>query len=160
MTNEFSSLIHHKTPLMTFLWPYVTNLFHHLCAILYQYRLSLAWSVPKPAKVGHSFEDSRNIQPNDQLQKIQSKEATSKDKNRVCYTCRSKGHFSKECPNGNSLKSNLVHYNFSNLKKDKIGTCAVKVIKSPHTRIRAIWVPKHLVTNLKGPNKVWVPKIA
>ena len=82
----------------------------------------------------------------------------NKDKSRICYTCREKGHMGKDCPNGNILQSNLVHYDFHKLGKDKDVTCAIRVISSPQTR--AIWVPKHLVSNLKGPNKVWVPKNA
>ena len=49
---------------------------------------------------------------------------------------------------------------WGNADCDEVGTCAIRVTGSPQTRIRAIWVPKHLVTNLKGPNKVWVPKNA
>ena len=66
----------------------------------------------------------------------------------------------KDCPNGNTHQSNLVHYNYHKLGKDKDATYAIRVISSPQTSIRAIWVPKHLVINLKGPNKVWVPKSA
>ena len=79
-------------------------------------------------------------------------------KHRICYTCRAKGHMGKDCPNGNELKSNLVHYDFTKLRKDQTGTCAIRVIDTSRTSTRAIWVPKHLVANLSGPNKVWVPK--
>ena len=79
-------------------------------------------------------------------------------KHRICYTCRAKGHMGKDCPNGNELNSNLIHYDFTKLRKYKAGTCAIRVINFPQTSIRAIWVPKHLVSNLYGPNKVWVPK--
>jgi len=81
-----------------------------------------------------------------------------KAKHRTCYTCREKGHLDKDCPKGNPQISNLVHYNFTKLRNDQAGTCAIRVIESPRTSIRAIWVPKHLVANLSGPNKVWVPK--
>ncbi|RCV20895.1 hypothetical protein SETIT_4G094700v2 [Setaria italica] len=101
---------------------------------------------------------------------------------RVCYGCKEKGHviatcptatskdgsdldqsdqfLKSDCPNGNTLKSNLVHCNFSKLRNDKAGICAIRVIASPRTSIRSIQVPKHLVANLYGPNKVWVPKNA
>ena len=81
-----------------------------------------------------------------------------KVKHRTCYTCRGKGHLGKNCPKGNPLDLNLVHYDFTKLRKDQADTCAIRVINSPRTSIRAIWVPKHLVTNLDGPNKVWEPK--
>jgi hypothetical protein len=66
----------------------------------------------------------------------------------------------KDCPNGNISKSNLVHYDFHKLRNDKNGTCAIREICSPRYSTRAIWVPKHLVTNPIGPNKCWVPRSA
>jgi len=69
-----------------------------------------------------------------------------------------KGHLGEDCPKGKSPNSNLVHYDFTKLRKDQVGTYAIRVIDSPRTSIRAIWVPKHLVANLSRPNKVWVPK--
>jgi hypothetical protein len=66
----------------------------------------------------------------------------------------------KDCPNGNIPKSNLVHYDFHKLKNDKNRTCAMREISSPHCSMRAIWVPKHFVTNPIGPNKCWVPRNA
>ncbi|KAG2655193.1 hypothetical protein PVAP13_1NG547001 [Panicum virgatum] len=82
----------------------------------------------------------------------------NKAKHRTCYTYREKGHLGKDCPKGKSPNSNLVHYDFTRLRKDKDGTCAIRVINFPQTSIRAIWVPKHLVSNLYGPSKIWVPK--
>jgi hypothetical protein len=38
---------------------------------------------------------------------------------------------------------------------DKNGTCAMREISSSQIRMRAIWVPKNLVTNLVGPNNCW-----
>jgi hypothetical protein len=34
------------------------------------------------------------------------------------------------------------------------------VISSPSDSPPTIWVPKHLLTNHEGPNKVWVPKVS
>ncbi|KAF8724355.1 hypothetical protein HU200_021386 [Digitaria exilis] len=109
-----------------------------------------------------------------------SKKKRSLSKKRVCYGCKEKehliamcpnvtsvdatghrrqmGHMSKDCPNGNTIKSNLIQYDFNRLGRDKVGACATREIDSPQTSIRTIWIPKHLVTNLYGPNKVWVPK--
>jgi hypothetical protein len=87
-------------------------------------------------------------------------DVTNKNKSRICYECRQKGHMGKDCPNGNIPKSNLVHYDSCKLRNDKNGTCAMREISSPHCSMRAIWVPKHLVTNPIGPNKYWVPRNA
>jgi len=93
-----------------------------------------------------------------QVQNIKDNSESSKAKYRTCYTCREKGHLGEDCPKGKSPNSNLVHYDFTKLRKDQVGTCAIRVIDSPRTSIRAIWVPKHLVSNLYGPNKAWVSK--
>ena len=61
-----------------------------------------------------------------------------KAKHRTCYACREKGHLGKDCPKGNSPNSNIVHYDFTKIRKDQANTCAVRVIKSPLTSIRAI----------------------
>jgi hypothetical protein len=82
------------------------------------------------------------------------------EKSHICYTCREKGHLGKDCPNGNTPQSTLVHYDFHKLRNDKVGTCTMRMISSPQITTRAIWVPKHIVTNLVGPNKCWVPKSA
>jgi hypothetical protein len=95
-----------------------------------------------------------------QVSKNKCKASASKIKSRICYTFWSKGHESNECPNGNIPKSKLVNYPFSRLRDDKNGIYATRVICSPQTSIRAIWIPKSLVTNPKGPNMVCVPKRA
>jgi hypothetical protein len=87
-------------------------------------------------------------------------DVTNKNKSRICYECRQKGHMDKDCPNGNIPKSNLVHYDFHKLRNDKNGTCAMREISSPQCSMRAIWVPKNLVANPIGPNKCWVPSKA
>ena len=88
-----------------------------------------------------------------QVQNIKDNSKSSKVKNRTCYTCREKGHLGKNCPKGKSPNSNLVHYDFTKLSKDQVGTYAIRVINSPRTSVRAIWVPKHLVSNLDGPTR-------
>jgi hypothetical protein len=84
-------------------------------------------------------------------------DVTNKNKSRIFYECRQMGHMGKDCPNGNIPKSNLVHYDFHKLRN---GTCAKRESSSPQCSMRAIWVPKHLVTNPIGPNKCWVPRKA
>jgi hypothetical protein len=85
---------------------------------------------------------------------------TNKNKSRIGYECRQKGHMGKDCPNGNIPKTNLVHYDFHKLRNDKNGTCYMREISSPQCSMRAIWVRKHLVANPIGPNKCWVPRNA
>jgi hypothetical protein len=81
-------------------------------------------------------------------------------KHKVCYTCRGKGHLGKDCPNGNTSKSNLVNNIHIQLRRPHDGSCASRMIKSSSTCSKAIWVPKSLLTNLREPNSTWVPKCA
>ena len=93
-----------------------------------------------------------------QVQNFKDNSESSKAKHHTCYTCREKGHLGKDCPKGKSSNSNLIHYDFTKLRKVKADTCAIRVIDFPQTSIRAIWVSKQIVSNLYALNKVWVPK--
>jgi hypothetical protein len=80
-----------------------------------------------------------------------------KDKHRICYNCREKGHLFKVCLKGKTPKPNLsIHSNM--LRRPKFDPCARKVMSSPHSRTKAIWVPKSLLANLDGTIMRWVPK--
>jgi hypothetical protein len=80
-----------------------------------------------------------------------------KDKHHICYNCRERGHLSKVCPKGKTPKPNLsIHSNM--LRRPKFDSCARKVINSPKTSTKAIWVPKYLLANLGGSIQKWVPK--
>ena len=94
----------------------------------------------------------------EQVQGHKDDSMSRKAEHRTCYTCREMGHLGKDCPKDNMPKTNLVNYVFAQLRKDRAGTYAIIVIGPPQTSIGAIWIPKHLVANLDGPNKVWVPK--
>jgi hypothetical protein len=96
----------------------------------------------------------------EQVSKNKFKASARKIKSRIFNTCRSKGHESNECPNGNIPKSKLINYAFSRLRDDKNNIYATRVISSPQTSIRTISIPKCIVTKPKGPNMVWVPKRA
>jgi hypothetical protein len=91
--------------------------------------------------------------------KRQSKNKTSRIKYQICYTYRDKGHLSKDCPKTQTFICKVINENISHmgLKND---TSTIKVISLPCNSPRAIWVSKHLLTNLEGPNKAWVPKLA
>jgi hypothetical protein len=91
--------------------------------------------------------------------KRQSKDKASKIKHQTCYTCRDKGHLSKDCPKTQTFIHKVVDNDISHvgIKND---TSTIKVISSPCDSPRVIWVPKHLLTNHEGPNKGWVPKLA
>jgi hypothetical protein len=79
----------------------------------------------------------------------------SKIRGRICYTCRLKGHLSQNYPNGNKHEPKLVN-SASNVHDNSNGLYDTrKMISSPSARV--IWVPKFVLTNLKGPNETWVP---
>jgi hypothetical protein len=81
----------------------------------------------------------------------------SKVKGRICYTCRIKGYLSQDCPKGNKYESKVVNSTSNVHNKSNSLYNTRKVISSPSNR--AIWVPKFLLTNLKGPNETWVPNL-
>jgi hypothetical protein len=88
------------------------------------------------------------------------KKYLSKVRGRLCYTCRLNGHLSQDCPKGNKFEPKVVNSTSNVCGKTNIGYNARKVISSPCTSRKAIWVPKFLLTNLEGPNKTWVRKHA
>jgi hypothetical protein len=46
------------------------------------------------------------------------------------------------------------------LMRNKFGKIIALHVGSYHKRSKTcVWVPKYLVTNLRGPNQTWVPKI-
>jgi hypothetical protein len=82
----------------------------------------------------------------------QEKKCIFKIRGRICYTCRLKGHLSQNCPNRNKHEPKLVNL-ASNVHGNSNGLYnSRKVISSPSARV--IWVPKFLLTNLKGPMRL------
>jgi hypothetical protein len=88
----------------------------------------------------------------------QEKKRMSKVKGRICYTYRLKGYLSQNCPKGNKYEPKVVNSTSNVHGKSNHLYDTRKVISSPSTRV--IWVPKYLLTNLKGPNETWVLKLA
>jgi hypothetical protein len=69
----------------------------------------------------------------------------------MLYTCSLKEHLSQDCPKGSKYESKVVN-STSNMHGKSNGLYNTRnVISSPSTR--AIWVPKFLLTNLKGLNE-------
>jgi hypothetical protein len=101
---------------------------------------------------------SRTRQCLQEASQRQEKKRMSKIKGRICYSCRLKGHLSQDCLNVNKHEPKVVN-SAPNMHGNSNGLYDTrKMISSPSTR--AIWVPKSLLTNLKGPNETWVPKLS
>jgi hypothetical protein len=96
---------------------------------------------------------------NNESIKRQSKDKASRIKHQTCYTCCDKVHLNKDCPKTQTFIYKVVKDNIF-LVKPKNDTSTIKMINSPYDSPRAIWIPKYLLTNLEGPNKAWVSKIA
>jgi hypothetical protein len=69
--------------------------------------------------------------------KRQSKNKASRIKHQTCYTCRDKGHLSKDCLKTQSFVHKVIKANISHLgPKNDIST--IKVISSPYDSTRGI----------------------
>jgi phage-related tail protein len=91
--------------------------------------------------------------------KRQSKNKTSRIKHQTCYTCRDKGHLSKDYPKTQTFIHKTINDNIPHLGP-KTDTSTIKMINSPYDSHHDIWIPKHLLINHEGPNKAWVPKLS
>lgn len=87
----------------------------------------------------------------------QDKKTSRGSKSPTCYNCWEKGHFSNECSKGITPKP-IIYNDHYLLRKDKNGNVFARNVSSHKTIVRAILVPKSIVTNIQGPNRVWVPK--
>jgi len=99
----------------------------------------------------------------------------------TCSKCHQKGHKSNKCPQQKkklsdeknkkklTIKSSLIYtkpnrrnnsHSTTYVIKKKINgkVVAHKVGKQERSWNHSIWVPKDVITNMKGPQMVWVPK--
>ena len=83
----------------------------------------------------------------------QPKKKLSDEKNKKKFTIKSSLIYTK--PNWRN-KSNSTSYVIKNKTNGK--AVAYKVGKQESSWNRSIWVPKDVITNMKGPQMVWVPK--
>ena len=91
----------------------------------------------------------------------------TKEVGSYCQYCQVTGHHTRECPIPNrplptlppNYKSQFIDHHFL-LSKHKSGKVKTKFIgtQEKKTLPRQIWVPKALVTHVKGPKVTWVPK--
>jgi uncharacterized membrane protein YkoI len=91
----------------------------------------------------------------------------------TCYLCHQEGHKSYECKNKKTGEENMkkVHYNTKSylnvdkkritpylLKKKENKVVAHMINKQGKGWNQPIWVPKEIISTMKGSRKVWVPK--
>jgi hypothetical protein len=84
-----------------------------------------------------------------------------------CQHCKVTGHHTRECPTPtrplptlpNNYKSMYNDNHFLLMKKNN-GKVAIKFISAkPKVKPpRSLWIPKALVTHIKGPKLAWVPE--
>ena len=72
------------------------------------------------------------------------------------YQDHYKRSFVKSCLKGITPKPSSIHDN-NLLRKDENGTGKVTIANHSIIHAKAIWVPKHQLTNMRGPNGGWVP---
>jgi hypothetical protein len=89
----------------------------------------------------------------------QSNIKASRIKHQTCYTCRNRGHLSKNCPKTQIFIHKVFNDNIPHVELNN-DTSTINVISSLYVSHHAIWVPKHSLINRGGPNKVWVPKLS
>jgi hypothetical protein len=102
----------------------------------------------------------------------------------TCYKCHGEGHKFYKCPQfvkkmdkgtkkklKPTIKSSLIYTKPNHKNKTNNNTYVIKKkgngkvvahkigkMKEERGRNQSIWVPKEVITNMKGPQMVWVPK--
>jgi hypothetical protein len=89
---------------------------------------------------------------------VKQKTMFVKECDKVCHKCHKKGHVKKNCPKFKNVSLSCFE-NCYVLSHNSKGAHAKFVSTSiVGTKKKAIWVPKSLVTNIRGPKQIWVPK--
>ena len=84
-----------------------------------------------------------------------------KGNGRFCNRCKQVRHVEQYCKNKNKdTNVSSIKFNSCYLLAKGVNRVKAKFVGTPivGSKKKAIWVPKSLVTNLKGPKQVWVPK--
>jgi hypothetical protein len=94
---------------------------------------------------------------------IDKKTTFMKECGLYCSKCKNTGHLDKDCT-GSKIMHASIDPSYVLVKSSK-GAKFVGNKNHAHiskngigTKRKSIWVPMALVTNLQGPNQVWVPK--
>jgi hypothetical protein len=89
---------------------------------------------------------------------VKQKTIFVKECDKVCYKCHKKGHVKKKCPKFKNVSlpcfehCYVLSHNAKGVHAKFVGTSIVG------TKKKEIWVPNSLVTNIRGPKQIWVPK--
>jgi hypothetical protein len=89
---------------------------------------------------------------------VKQKTMFVKECDKVCHKCHKKGHVKKNCPKFKNVSlpcfehCSVLSHNAKGVHAKFVGTSIVG------TKNKEIWVPKSLVTNIRGSKQIWVPK--
>jgi hypothetical protein len=89
---------------------------------------------------------------------VKQKTMFVKECDEVCHKCHKKVHVKKNCPKFKNVSlpcfehCYVLSHNAKGVHATFVGTSIIG------TKKKAIWVQKSLVTNIRGPKQIWVPK--
>jgi hypothetical protein len=129
-----------------------------------EYARSVVLNARRPhikSGIGYKNDDKHNSRVNRKGQEFikftkanvqQEKKQSIKATNNASYSYTNASHV-----------SHMSYHDFDDsyvLMRNKFGIIIALRVGPHHKRLKTcVWVPKYLVTNLRGPNQTWVPKI-